>query len=254
MSFLEIHNVDKYYGDNKVLSGVNLSVKEGEVVCIIGPSGSGKSTLLRCVNNLEEIHGGEITLRGERIGFEIHNGKYIRLEGRAAARQRARFAMVFQSFQLFPHFKVLENITIGPIRIRGQDRVSAEARARELLDMVGLADKIDAYPGNLSGGQQQRVAIARALAMEPEVLLFDEPTSALDAELVGEVLGIMRQLAAEKRTMLVVTHELRFAGQVADRIVFFDEGCIVEEGTPDALLNHPQHERTRQFLSTVNQA
>lgn len=251
MSFLEIREVDKYYGDNKVLSDVNLTVNEGEVVCIIGPSGSGKSTLLRCINNLDDIQNGTITLRGEIIGFEVHGDKFVKLEGRAAARQRARFAMVFQSFQLFPHLSVLENITIGPIRIRKQKAADARQRARELLKLVGLEEKINDYPSSLSGGQQQRVAIARALAMEPEVLLFDEPTSALDAELVGEVLAIMRKLADDNRTMLIVTHELRFAQQVADRIIFFDKGSIVEEGAPDQLLNNPRHERTQRFLSTV---
>lgn len=251
MPFLEITDVDKYYGDNKVLSEVNLSITEGEVVCIIGPSGSGKSTLLRCINNLDEIQGGTITLRGEIIGFEKHGNKYIKLEGRAAARQRARFAMVFQSFQLFPHLSVLENITIGPMRIKKQTASAAKARAIELLQLVGLEDKVQAYPSSLSGGQQQRVAIARALAMEPEVLLFDEPTSALDAELVGEVLSIMRELAKGNRTMVIVTHELRFAQQVADRIIFFDKGSIVEEGEPAKLLNSPTHIRTQQFLSTV---
>lgn len=251
MPFLEITDVDKYYGANKVLSGVNLSITEGEVVCIIGPSGSGKSTLLRCMNNLDEIQGGTITLRGEIIGFEKHKDQYIKLEGRAAARQRARFAMVFQSFQLFPHLSVLENITIGPTRVKKQTASAAKARAMELLQLVGLEDKVQAYPSSLSGGQQQRVAIARALAMEPEVLLFDEPTSALDAELVGEVLSIMRKLAHDNRTMVIVTHELRFAQQVADRIIFFDNGTIVEEGEPAKILNNPTHIRTQQFLSTV---
>lgn len=254
MPFLEITDVDKYYDDNKVLSGVSLSIREGEVVCIIGPSGSGKSTLLRCINNLDEIDNGAIKLRGETIGFEQHHDKFIKLEGRTAARQRARFAMVFQSFQLFPHLSVLENITIGPTRIKKQSLAAAKERAMELLKLVGLEDKIQAYPSSLSGGQQQRVAIARALAMDPEVLLFDEPTSALDAELVGEVLGIMRKLADDNRTMVIVTHELRFAQQVADRIIFFDKGTIIEEGTPDQVLNTPKHARTQQFLSTVLEA
>jgi polar amino acid transport system ATP-binding protein len=251
MAFLEVCHVDKSYGEAKVLSDVNLKVDDGEVVCIIGPSGSGKSTLLRCINNLEKIDAGRIYLRGETIGIEERANGCVRLEGKTAARQRARFAMVFQSFQLFPHMTVLDNLILGPVRIKNIPKHRAVEHAIELLDEVGLAEKAASYPSRLSGGQQQRVAITRALAMNPEVLLFDEPTSALDAELVGEVLRTMRRLAEQNKTMVIVTHELRFAQQAADRVIFFDKGTIIEQGTAKDVLNTPQDPRTKTFLSAV---
>lgn len=253
MTFLEVQHVDKWYSGSRVLSDVSLDVSNGDVVCIIGPSGSGKSTLLRCINNLEQIEAGRIYLKRELIGMDERSKGFARLEGKSAARQRGRFGMVFQSFQLFPNLTVLENVTLGPRRVKKVSRSAAEEHARELLAEVGLADKEDSYPSSISGGQQQRVAIARALAMDPEVLLFDEPTSALDPELVGEVLRTMRRLAERKMTMLVVTHELSFARRVADRVVFIDKGSIVEEGTAESVLERPKDPRTREFLSAVQE-
>ncbi|MCQ9369386.1 amino acid ABC transporter ATP-binding protein [Brevibacterium sp. 91QC2O2] len=251
MSFLTIDHLDKWYGDFHVLDDVSLAVERGEVICIIGPSGSGKSSLLRCVNNLEAIDGGRIHLDGELIGIEPYKDGFAKLKGKVAAAQKQRFGFVFQNFQLFSNMTVLENIMLAPVRVKGQARAQARERALELLEKVGLSDRADSYPGDISGGQQQRVAIARALAMDPEVLLFDEPTSALDPELVGEVLKTIRELAGQGYTMLVVTHQLEFAQKVADRVVFFDKGRIVEQGAPAEVLDNPQDPRTRKFLEAV---
>ncbi|WP_235998837.1 amino acid ABC transporter ATP-binding protein [Qaidamihabitans albus] len=244
-------NVRKRFGDNEVLKGVDLTVAEGEVVVIMGPSGSGKSTLLRCLNYLEEIDSGSILVGGDLIGHRVEGDRIRRLPERAIAAQRRRIGMVFQQFNLFPHMTALGNIVEAPIGVNREPRRDAERYARELLDKVGLGDKVDAYPRRLSGGQQQRVAIARALAMRPELMLFDEPTSALDPELVGEVLNVMRDLAASGMTMVVVTHETAFAREVADRAVFLDGGVVVEEGTAHEVLTRPTQERTRAFLSRM---
>jgi len=235
---VRLEDVHKSFGSNKVLSGIDLSVAPGEVLTIVGPSGSGKSTLLRCVNRLEPLDSGRIFLEGEEITRK----------GTDVSRVRQRIGMVFQQFNLFPHLKVIDNVTIAARRIKKQSREAAEKHALELLTRVGLAEKADQHPHQLSGGQQQRVAIARALMMEPHVMLFDEVTSALDPELVGEVLIVMRDLARSGMTMLVVTHEMQFAREVGDRIVFMDEGRIVEEGRPADVLDRPQEERTRRFL------
>lgn len=243
--------VDKSYGSTRVLRGVDLTVTSGEVVCLIGPSGSGKTTLLRTLNHLETIDAGEIQVGGELIGYRRVGRTLHELPQKELARQRRRIGMVFQHFNLFPHMTVLQNIVEAPIGIGGVARAEATQRARELLLRVGLAEKADAYPAALSGGQKQRVAIARALAMDPQVMLFDEPTSALDPELVGEVLAVMRDLAAGGMTMIVVTHEIGFARQVADRVVFMADGVVVEEGTPAEVIDAPRHERTREFLKAV---
>jgi polar amino acid transport system ATP-binding protein len=251
---LEITSLRKRFGAIEVLRGVSLAVNPGEVVVVIGPSGSGKTTLLRCINLLEEYESGTVTIDGEPIGYRIEarTGRRLRLSERDIAAARARIGMVFQSFNLFPHMNVLQNIVAAPVRVKRVDRRQAEARARELLAMVGLSDKIAEYPIRLSGGQQQRVAIARALAMDPKIMLFDEITSALDPELVGEVLAAVQQLASNGMTMVVVTHEMSFARDIADRIVFMDAGVIVEEGKPDHLLFAPQTERVRAFLKRYN--
>jgi polar amino acid transport system ATP-binding protein len=241
----------KSFGTNQVLSDVSLEVAKGEVLCVIGPSGSGKSTFLRCINHLEKIDGGRLQVDGELVGYREKNGVLHELHPKEAARQRRDIGMVFQRFNLFPHLTVLENVVEAPMRVKGQSKDAAAQRARALLDRVGLADKVDSYPAHLSGGQQQRVAIARALAMEPKLMLFDEPTSALDPELVGEVLDVMKGLAAEGMTMVVVTHEMGFAREVADSLVFMDQGVIVERGDPREVLSNPAHERTRSFLSKV---
>ncbi|KXP00699.1 amino acid ABC transporter ATP-binding protein [Tsukamurella pseudospumae] len=243
--------VCKSFGSLHVLKGVSLEVGRGEVLCLIGPSGSGKSTFLRCVNHLEVVNAGRLYVDGDLIGYREHGDKLYELSPKDAAKQRRDIGMVFQHFNLFPHRTALENIVEAPIQVKGQKREHAVARAKELLDRVGLGDKANAYPAQLSGGQQQRVAIARALAMDPKLMLFDEPTSALDPELVGEVLGVMRELAASGMTMVVVTHEMGFAREVADQLVFMDGGVVVESGVPAEVLGNPQHERTRSFLSKL---
>ncbi|MEQ8964967.1 MAG: amino acid ABC transporter ATP-binding protein [Azospirillaceae bacterium] len=246
---IEGRAIDKSFGDTPVLRSVSLSVMPGEVVCVVGPSGSGKSTLLRCLNWLSPPTAGEVFIAGEPLGKRRNaDGTFAPLGERALRRQRSRIGMVFQQFNLWPHRTALENVIEGPMIVRGLSRRDAIERAEPLMEMVGLADKRDAYPVRLSGGQQQRVAIARALAMEPEILLFDEPTSALDPELVGEVLSVMKDLAARHTTMIVVTHEIGFAAEAADRMVFMDEGRIVEEGPPRTILHTPKEERSRRFL------
>ena len=243
--------VHKSFGRLEVLQGITLSVRPGEVMVLLGPSGSGKSTFLRCINHLEKINAGRLYVGGMLVGYEERGGKLHELRDREIARQRTRVGMVFQRFNLFPHMTALENITEAPTRVKGEPREQALAHARELLVKVGLADKADSYPSQLSGGQQQRVAIARALAMRPELMLFDEPTSALDPELVGDVLAVMRQLALEGMTMIVVTHEIGFAREVADTVVFMDGGVVVEAGPPAEVFGAPKHERTRAFLGAV---
>ncbi len=237
---IDIKGLYKAFGDNEVLKGIDLSIEEKEVVVIIGPSGSGKSTLLRCMNYLEEPTAGDITVDGIQLNSESNINKV-----------REEVGMVFQRFNLFPHMTVLENIVLAPVKVRGVSKQEAVQTAKALLDRVGLADKADAYPEQLSGGQQQRVAIARALAMKPKVMLFDEPTSALDPEMVNEVLDVMKALAKEGMTMVVVTHEMGFAREVGDRLLFVDEGRIIEQGDPEAVFEHPQEERTKLFLSKV---
>jgi len=244
-------DVHKRFGRQEVLKGITLEVERGEVLCLLGPSGSGKSTFLRCINHLEKINAGRLSVDGELVGYRQAGAKLHELHESEIARKRAEIGMVFQLFNLFPHMTALENVTCAPIRVKGMPREQARSRARELLDRVGLADKLDSYPAQLSGGQQQRVAIARALAMEPKLMLFDEPTSALDPELVGEVLQAMRQLARDGMTMIVVTHEMGFAREVADTVVFMDGGVVVESGRPSEVLERPRHERTRAFLSKV---
>ncbi len=238
---IEVKNLEKSFGKNHVLRGINETINEGEVVCIIGPSGSGKSTFLHCLNLLEQPTSGEVILDGEKINAPDRDIDKI----------REKLGMVFQNFNLFPHMSVLDNITMAPIKVKGQARGEAEAEARRLLDVVGLLDKAEAYPSSLSGGQKQRVAIARALAMKPEIMLFDEPTSALDPEMVGEVLAVMKQLAEDGMTMVIVTHEMGFAREVADRVLFIDGGVILEQGTPEEIFGNPQNERTQTFLSMV---
>ncbi|MFF0817633.1 amino acid ABC transporter ATP-binding protein [Rhodococcus sp. NPDC003318] len=243
--------VCKSFGALKVLRGVTLEIDRGQVLCLVGPSGSGKSTFLRCINHLEQVSGGRLYVDGELVGYSERGGKLYELHPRAAAKQRRDIGMVFQHFNLFPHRTALGNVMEAPTLVKKVRRKDAEARAMDLLDQVGLASKADAYPAQLSGGQQQRVAIARALAMDPKLMLFDEPTSALDPELVGEVLGVMKNLAKEGMTMVVVTHEMGFAREVADQLVFMDGGVVVESGEPRALLANPQHERTQAFLSKL---
>ena len=238
---IRIHNLTKSFGDNQVLKGISTEIADGEVVVVIGPSGSGKSTFLRCLNRLEEADGGEIIFEGVDI-----NDKNTEIE-----KIREDMGMVFQSFNLFPHKTVMENITMAPVLVKGVDQKTAEAKAEKLLNRVGLLDKKDSYPNQLSGGQKQRIAIVRALAMEPKVMLFDEPTSALDPEMVGEVLDVMQQLAADGMTMVVVTHEMGFAREVGDRILFLDEGNLLEEGTPEEVFGHPKEARTQEFLNKV---
>jgi polar amino acid transport system ATP-binding protein len=243
--------VRKHFAGAEVLRGIDLSVRKGQVVCLLGPSGAGKSTFLRCVNHLETIDGGQVWVDGEPIGFRLRGGKLHELREREVARQRRDIGMVFQRFNLFAHHTVLGNVIEGPVRVRGLGASEAKRTALDLLDRVGLAHRADAYPAQLSGGQQQRVAIARALAMKPKLMLFDEPTSALDPELVGEVLEVMTSLAAEGMTMVVVTHEMGFAREVADEVVFMADGAVVETGPPAQVLGAPEHERTRQFLARI---
>ena len=244
-------SVCKSFGALDVLKGVTLEVEAGQVLVLVGPSGSGKSTFLRCINHLEQVNAGRLYVDGELVGYREKGGRLHELRPREAARQRRDVGMVFQHFNLFPHRTALENIIEAPIHVKGVKRDAAEARARGLLDQVGLSAKADAYPAQLSGGQQQRVAIARALAMEPKLMLFDEPTSALDPELVGEVLAVMKRLAKAGMTMIVVTHEMGFAREVADQLVFMDGGVIVERGEPREMMANPKHERTQAFLSKV---
>ncbi len=245
---IQVRGVHKAFGTHEVLKGVSLDVARQQVCVILGPSGSGKSTLLRCVAALEEYQAGEILIAGERIGYRDQAGRRVRLGDAALSRQRADIGMVFQSFNLFPHLRVLDNVTLGLIKVRREKRAAAEEQALGWLERVGLADKAKAFPGQLSGGQQQRVAIARAVAMRPKVLLLDEVTSALDPELVGEVLDVIRRLAAEGITMLVVTHEMLFARDVAQHLVFMDGGVIVEEGPPAEVMTRPKTERFAGFL------
>lgn len=248
---IQLEAIHKSFGHTHVLRGISLTIDRGEVVCIIGPSGSGKSTLLRCINYLEQPEGGRIIIDGQNAYRELANGKIKNYSARQIAATREKIGMVFQQFNLFPHLTVLQNIMEAPIQVKHMSKSEAEQKARSLLAQVGLAEKADHYPEELSGGQQQRVAIARALAMDPEAMLFDEATSALDPELVGEVLEIMRELALQGMTMAVVTHEMGFARQVADRVLFMDHGVIVEEGTPQEIFGAPREERTRDFLRLV---
>ncbi|MDI9829913.1 amino acid ABC transporter ATP-binding protein [Streptomyces sp. KAU_LT] len=248
---IDVHHVHKSFGPLDVLRGIDLRVREGEVTVILGPSGSGKSTLLRTINHLEKADRGWISVDGELVGHRRVGDKLHELKEKDVLRQRTRIGFVFQNFNLFPHLTVLDNLVEAPVSARRVPRATAVATARRLLDRVGLADKAGAYPRQLSGGQQQRVAIARALALEPKVLLFDEPTSALDPELVGEVLDVIKDLAGTGTTMVVVTHEIGFAREVADTVVFMDDGLVVEQGPPAAVLDAPRQERTRAFLSKV---
>ncbi|MCQ4119155.1 amino acid ABC transporter ATP-binding protein [Rhodococcus sp. FXJ9.536] len=243
--------VCKNFGALKVLKGISLEIGRGQVLCLVGPSGSGKSTFLRCINHLEQVNAGRLYVDGELVGYSERGGKLYELHPRAAARQRRDIGMVFQHFNLFPHRTALENIIEAPTQVKRLNKKKAVERGRELLAQVGLSEKADAYPAQLSGGQQQRVAIARALAMDPKLMLFDEPTSALDPELVGEVLTVMKDLAAGGMTMVVVTHEMGFAREVADQLVFMDAGVVVESGEPRELLANPQHDRTKAFLSKL---
>ncbi|MFD3550129.1 amino acid ABC transporter ATP-binding protein [Streptomyces sp. NPDC058655] len=248
---VDVHHVHKSFGPLEVLCGVDLQVRAGEVTVILGPSGSGKSTLLRTINHLEKVDRGWIGIDGELIGYRSHRGRLHELKEKEVRRQRTHVGFVFQNFNLFPHLTVLDNLVEAPVSALRRPRGEAQAAAHRLLERVGLSDKAGAYPRQLSGGQQQRVAIARALALEPKVLLFDEPTSALDPELVGEVLDVIKDLARAGTTMIIVTHEIGFAREVADTVVFMDGGTVVEQGPPAAVLDDPQHVRTRAFLSKV---
>ena len=248
---IKMEKVSKSFGSLEVLKGINFEVSKGEVVCIIGPSGSGKSTLLRCLNHLERITSGRIFIEGELIDERIDGKNQLKISQNKVSELCTKLGMVFQRFNLFPHMTVLENIIEAPVTVKKVPKQEAEKIAVQLLKKVGLEEKKDEYPSRLSGGQQQRVAIARALAMQPKIMLFDEPTSALDPELVGEVLEVMKELAREGMTMLVVTHEMGFAREVADRVVFMDQGYIIEEGTPDEIFTNPKNERTRSFLQKV---
>ena len=248
---VEVTNAHKWYGTNRVLNGVDLIVRPGQVAVILGPSGSGKSTLLRTINHLEKLDVGHVAINGELIGVRRHGDRLKELPERAIRRQRGQVGFVFQNFNLFPNLTALDNITAAPIATGRHDKAAAQRLARELLDRVGLADKANAYPRQLSGGQQQRIAIIRALALQPGVILLDEPTSALDPELVGEVLSVIKDLAATGTTMIVVTHEIGFAREAADLVVFLDSGRIIEQGTPADVLDNPQHLRTKEFLRKV---
>jgi polar amino acid transport system ATP-binding protein len=248
---VKAEGVHKLFGRLEVLCGISMEVARGEVMCIIGPSGSGKSTFLRTINHLEKINRGRLWVDGDLVGYREHAGKLHELRDSEVAKRRTEIGMVFQRFNLFPHKTALENVTEAPRLVRGLSKAAATAEAKPLLERVGLGDKLASYPAQLSGGQQQRVAIARALAMKPKLMLFDEPTSALDPELVGEVLDVMRDLARDGMTMIVVTHEMGFAREVADKLVFMDGGVVVEAGNPRDVLANPQHERTQLFLSKV---
>ncbi|MGV9797414.1 amino acid ABC transporter ATP-binding protein [Mycobacterium sp. NPDC003449] len=250
-AMVKAEDVCKSYGALHVLKGVTLEIGRGEVLCIVGPSGSGKSTFLRCINHLEQVNAGRLYVDGDLVGYRERGGKLHEMRPKDAAKQRREVGMVFQHFNLFPHRTALENIIEAPVQVKRVKKTDAVARAKDLLDQVGLAAKADAYPAQLSGGQQQRVAIARALAMSPKLMLFDEPTSALDPELVGEVLAVMKKLAGEGMTMVVVTHEMGFAREVADKLVFMDGGVIIESGNPRDVMSNPKHERTKAFLSKV---
>ncbi len=248
---VKAEQVHKFYGRFEVLKGVSLEVAPREVMCIVGPSGSGKSTFLRCINHLEPIHAGRLSVNGHLVGYRERGGKLYEMNDKEVARQRLDIGMVFQRFNLFPHLTALQNVMEAPLRVKGEPKDVVRERAEVLLARVGLGDRGGSYPTQMSGGQQQRVAIARALAMEPKLMLFDEPTSALDPELVGEVLDVMRLLAEMGMTMIVVTHEMGFAREVGDSLVFMDEGLVIEEGSPRDVLANPQHERTKAFLSKV---
>jgi polar amino acid transport system ATP-binding protein len=248
---VKAEGIHKYFGRLHVLRGIDLDVKSGEVMCVIGPSGSGKSTFLRCINHLEKIDSGRLWVDGHLVGYRQRGDKLHEMRESEVAAQRQDIGMVFQRFNLFPHMTALENIMEAPVQVRGESKAAVRERATSLLEQVGLSDKTNSYPSQLSGGQQQRVAIARALAMRPKLMLFDEPTSALDPELVGDVLDVMRQLALDGMTMVVVTHEMGFAREVGDSLVFMDEGAVVEKGLPREVLSEPQHQRTQDFLSKV---
>ncbi|MEV5706241.1 amino acid ABC transporter ATP-binding protein [Actinoallomurus sp. NPDC052274] len=248
---VKAEKVHKRFGRLHVLQGIDLEVQSGEVMCVIGPSGSGKSTFLRCINHLEKIDGGRLWVDGHLVGYRQRGERLHEMREKEIAAQRRDIGMVFQRFNLFPHMTALENVMEAPCRVRRESKRAVQERAVQLLEQVGLAEKVKAYPGQLSGGQQQRVAIARALAMQPKLMLFDEPTSALDPELVGDVLDVMRQLAEDGMTMVVVTHEMGFAREVGDSVVFMDGGVVVEEGDPREVLTNPQHARTQDFLSKV---
>ncbi|GAA4636566.1 amino acid ABC transporter ATP-binding protein [Actinoallomurus vinaceus] len=248
---VKAEGIHKFFGRLHILRGIDLEVRSGQVMCVIGPSGSGKSTFLRCINHLEKIDSGRLWVDGHLVGYRQRGDKLHEMHEKDVAAQRRDIGMVFQRFNLFPHMTAVQNIMEAPIRVKGESRQVVRERALQLLDRVGLSEKVDSYPSQLSGGQQQRVAIARALAMEPKLMLFDEPTSALDPELVGDVLDVMRQLAVDGMTMVVVTHEMGFAREVGDSLVFMDEGVVVEEGDPREVLTDPQHRRTQDFLSKV---
>ncbi len=248
---VDARGVRKWFGTHEVLKSISLTIPRGEVLSLLGPSGSGKSTFLRCINHLEAIDGGRIYVDDELIGYKERGDKIYEMKPREIAKQRRKIGMVFQRFNLFPHMTALGNIIDAPMGVNGESKEEATAQALQLLDRVGLADRADAYPAQLSGGQQQRVAIARALAMKPKLMLFDEPTSALDPELVGDVLDVMRDLAKSGMTMIVVTHEIGFSREVADRMVFMDDGIVVEAGAPNDVLDNPQHPRTQAFLESV---
>ncbi len=248
---LRAERVHKRFGRLEVLKGVSLEVRPGEVVCMLGPSGSGKSTFLRCINHLEKIDAGRLWVDGRLVGYREASGKIYELREAEVCCERSKIGMVFQRFNLFAHMTALENVIAAPIRVKKMPRVEAVGRGKDLLERVGLTDKLDTYPSQLSGGQQQRVAIARALAMQPKLMLFDEPTSALDPELVGEVVDVMHQLVKDGMTMIVVTHEMGFAREAADRVVMMDDGRIIEEGTPERFFQAPREERTKLFLSKI---
>jgi polar amino acid transport system ATP-binding protein len=248
---VEAQRVHKSFGANEVLKGIDFQVKPGQVVCLLGPSGSGKSTFLRCINHLEKINAGRLFVDGDLVGYRQQGDRLYELSEKAVAKKRTEIGMVFQHFNLFPHMTAMGNIIEAPCRVKNEPKAEVRQRAIEALTKVGLADKADAYPRQLSGGQQQRVAIARALAMRPKLMLFDEPTSALDPELVGDVLAVMKDLASSGMTMIVVTHEIGFAREVADTVVFMDGGVVVEQGSPSEVISNPRHERTKTFLAQV---